>query len=249
MLQHKLIRGNAKVMDADTGTVSATVSTEGVDRDGDIIRVDGWDLTNFLKHPILLADHDYHSISSVIGEWSDMKAVPGTPKRLDATATFYINSGNQLADWGFTLAQRGMAAFSVGFIPDMDRAKLLDGGAEWFGPFEFNGQEMLETSQVTIPAHPDALQRMKGQANHPIIEEFVNEMLAEEPDGPADITKVLAAMKERINDRLDTIDKYLNDTRGAGSQPVDPVQEPAALTSDVFRHILQNAARVINGRK
>ena len=131
----------------------------------------------------------------------------------------------------------------------MDRAKLLDGGAEWFGPFEFNGQEMLETSQVTIPAHPDALQRMKGQANHPIIEEFVNEMLAEEPDGPADITKVLAAMKERINDRLDTIDKYLNDTRGAGSQPVDPVQEPAALTSDVFRHILQNAARVINGRK
>ena len=208
-LQHKLIRGNTKILDEDEGTVNATVSTEAKDRDGDIIRVAGWDLTNFLKHPVLLTDHDYRSLSSLIGEWSDMKAVRGNPKRMDGTAKFFINDGNAKADWGFTLARRGIAAFSVGFIPDMDKAKILEGGNEFWGPFEFNGQEMLETSQVTIPAHPDALQRMKGLDKHPVIQELVEELLGEEPDGPADLETLLAAMAKRLFAESETVAQHL----------------------------------------
>ncbi len=246
MLRHKLIRGESKLLDEDEGLVSATVSTEGKDRDGDIIRVAGWDLTNFLKHPVLLADHNYRSLASQIGEWSDMKTVRGTPKRLDATAKFYIDDGNAQADWGFSLARRGMAAFSVGFIPDMDKAKLLEGGNEWFGPFEFNGQEMLETSQVTIPAHPDALQRMKGLDNHPVVQEMVEALLAEEPDGPADIEKVLVAMENRINAKFDTLQNYISDPLGI----VDPKPGPAKtqLTPEAFVAAMERGvSNAING--
>ena len=62
MLRTKVFRGEEmKVLDEATGRVSAVVSTEKVDRDGDVIRAEGWNLGNFLKHPVLLVNHDYYS--------------------------------------------------------------------------------------------------------------------------------------------------------------------------------------------
>ena len=51
----KFVRPEIKVIDKSAGLITAVVSTESVDRDGDIIRQAHWDLNHFKAHPILLS--------------------------------------------------------------------------------------------------------------------------------------------------------------------------------------------------
>ena len=160
LTRRKLVVSETKVLDAAKGMVRAIVSTEAIDRDQDIIRVAGWQLENFLLHPVLLSSHNYGSLRSVIGEWDSM-AVMHRPERLEGVARYYIGEGNEEADWAFNLTEKGRAAYSVGFKPDMEKAVEREGGG-MFGSFEFKGQELLEVSQVSIPSNPEALQSLKG---------------------------------------------------------------------------------------
>ena len=178
MLRTKLIRAETKVEDAQAGRISAIVSTEDRDRDGDIIRQEGWNLDNFSSHPVLLASHDYRSLTSQIGEWEDM-GVKG--KKLVGQARYYIGDGNAEADWGFKLASRGVAAYSVGFIPDMAKAERMGKDGDSSSSFVFKGQELLEISHVTVPSNPKALQHLKALATHPVMKEILDEMTDEEP--------------------------------------------------------------------
>lgn len=187
-----------EVIKASEGRIRAVMSTEDIDRQGDIIRASGWELKNFLAHPVLLANHDYSSIQSQIGEWTNVQ-VRG--KKLIGDAQYYIGQGNAQADWGFSLAEKGMAAFSVGFRPDWSAAVEIDGDAV-FGSFEFNGQELLETSHVTIPANPAALQRMRGvKGLHPVLADIVNESLIE-MDTPSVLALRLAPVTRAEDDQL-----------------------------------------------
>ena len=185
-----------KAIDEEAGVVDAVVSTEKQDRDGDIVRVSGWELGNFLKHPLLLADHNYYSVESVIGRWTSMKVVG---KQLRGTAEYFIDDTprNEKAERAFALAKRNLAAFSVGFIPDYEKAEVLDNDG-WWPNFEFDGQELLEVSHVTVPANPDALQRMKTLELHPAIEETIDAILATQ--GPQ--TEDNDTMIDQVVDRL-----------------------------------------------
>lgn len=46
-------------------TFDVIATTQDVDRDGEIILVDGWDTKNWLKNPVILANHNY-TIESII---------------------------------------------------------------------------------------------------------------------------------------------------------------------------------------
>tara|TARA_Y100000310_G_scaffold292081_1_gene320545 strand:- start:2298 stop:3041 length:744 start_codon:yes stop_codon:yes gene_type:complete len=184
----KLYRAEIKSVDEDKGTVTAVVSSEKKDRDGDIIRVAGWDLKEFLEHPVLLSSHNYRSLLNQIGEWTDIKVIG---KRLVGTAQYMIGKGNAEADWGFELAKIGMAAYSVAFIPDMEKAEMIDGSDDWWPSWEFNGQQLLEVSAVTIPSNPDALQRAKTLMTHPVLAELVDEALEDEGITKADVIRLV----------------------------------------------------------
>lgn len=169
MYRQKIYRSETKVVDAKTGRVRAIVSDESVDRGGDVIRQSGWVLEDFLRHPILLASHDYLRLRSQIGEWEDMTVVG---KKLVGTARYYVGEGNADADWGFNLAAKGVAAYSVGFI-DLETEDREGGG------HEFLKQELLEVSHVTIPANANALQLMVKDADlHPVLADLAREALA-----------------------------------------------------------------------
>ena len=206
MLRTKVYRADGmKVLDEAKGRVSAIVSSEKVDRDGDVIRAAGWDLRNFNAHPVLLASHDYHSLRSQIGVWESME-VDGTKMR--GVARFFIGKGNDEADWAFELAKEKALAFSVGFIPDMEKALPLHKD-DAFGSngMEFQGQELLEVSAVTVPSNPDALQRIAKSPNlHPALAEIVEErlILSEEEDGsiPWLETHPIDEIVERVLERL-----------------------------------------------
>ena len=74
----KLTSADVKAVNVEDGTVTAVVSDESVDRDGDIIRAQGWQLDAFRALPIMLADHDY-SLSSAIGRTSSLTLPAGLP--------------------------------------------------------------------------------------------------------------------------------------------------------------------------
>jgi len=181
-----------KILDKAAGRISAVVSTESVDRDGDIIRQAHWDLDHFKSHPILLSSHNYRGLQNQIGEWTDMK-IDGT--QLVGEALYYLKQGNAEADWGFVLASKGRAAFSVGFVPDMSKAKTIESAGNM--AYEFQGQELLEVSQVTVPSNADALQTLKGIGLHPEIDTLVSEVLGDFDD---EITETSEEVAQEIRD-------------------------------------------------
>ena len=209
MYRSKLFRAETKVLDGNR--IEAVLSTEAPDREGDVIIQRYWDLTNFLKHPVLLSSHDYGSLRSQIGEWEDV-TIKG--KRLVGIARYYVDEGNDEADWGYKLAVKGRAAYSVGFLPNMEKAKELPGGG-FFPSYEFRGQELLETSQVTVPANPEALQRMKGLTFNPVVDALVGELLGDEP--ASETPDLLDALKAHIDLRFEELRGMLVPTGGDAS--------------------------------
>lgn len=154
----KMVVPEIKIIDTTKGRVQATVSSEAEDRDTDIIRQKGWVLDYFNAHPALISSHDYTKLTNQIGNWEDM-SIKG--KTLTGVARYYIGEGNPEADWGYKLAEKGFAAYSVGFLPLEWKERepdTLSRPASWSGGFEFTKQELLEVSHVTVPANPDALQ-------------------------------------------------------------------------------------------
>ena len=203
MYKVKMVRAETKLLSDEGSSVMAVVSTEDADRDGDIIRATGWHLDNFMRHPVLLSSHDYGSLRSQIGEWTSMEVRNGT---LVGTARYYTDAGNDEADWGFELAKRGRAAFSVGFAPDMTKARPIPSGVGAPPSFEYNGQELLEVSQVTVPANPQSLQQIKSLGLHPVIEGVVNDVLADAStpqfSGSSSAEELLSKINE-VSENLD----------------------------------------------
>ena len=198
-MQSKYVRPEMKILDAENGRIHAIVSTETRDRDGDIIRASGWELDRFKEHPVLVSSHNYGRLDSIIGEWEEISV---RDNQLEGVAKYYIGQGNSEADWGFNLAMKGRAAYSVGFIPDMSEAKEIAGSTRGFSGWEFNKQELLEVSHVTIPSNPDALQQIKSIAAHPIVKEIIEEELGDMRDIEAISDEWIARVAEKLGPLL-----------------------------------------------
>lgn len=214
----KLFRAETKALDGNR--IEAVLSTESPDREGDVVVQRFWALDNFMKHPVLLSSHNYYSLQSQIGEWEDVH-VRG--KRLVGVARYYVDEGNAEADWAYKLAEKGRAAYSVGFLPDMAKAKEIPVEGSPWPAFEFRGQELLETSQVTVPANPEALQRMKGL--HPVLDALAVEVLGEQEPAP----DLLEALKAHIDLRFEELRGLVVPAHPAPPEPTYHERYLAAL--------------------
>ena len=154
---------HSKAVDLDARTVTFVVSDESVDRDGDILRAEGWDLSNYRKNPVVLWAHQHRM--PPVAKAPDI-AVRG--KRLEATAEFYDGPG-PLGEFSSEVldmyAMGFLSATSVGFRPNT-RPQVRRGPEDpesGYRPIlglEFIGQELMEFSTVPVPANPNALSRM-----------------------------------------------------------------------------------------
>lgn len=113
-------------------------TTEGIDRDGEMIKGDGWDFTNFMKNPVLLWAHDYTSLP--IGKVTEVFIEEGAVKVRGIFAkTAFAEEVKSLYDQGI------LRAVSVGFIPREREGNII------------TKQELLELSFVAVPSNPDAV--------------------------------------------------------------------------------------------
>jgi HK97 family phage major capsid protein/HK97 family phage prohead protease len=120
------------------------------DRMGDVIDPKGWVLDNFKSNPMALFNHNS---SFPIGTWEDVKVQGG---RLVGKLKLAARGTSDRIDEIISLVEQGiLRAVSVGFSP-IERKPLDDGG------IRFTKQELLETSLVSIPANPAAVQLAKS---------------------------------------------------------------------------------------
>ena len=134
------------------------LSDETVDRMGEIVASDGWDLTSFSNNPIALFSHDPRF---PIGKWVNLRienkqlrghlqlAPKGTSERIDEI--------RKLIDADI------LKAVSVGFRPTLSEplnpADKSDG--LFTVPQRYLQQELVECSLVSVPANPNALAVVK----------------------------------------------------------------------------------------
>ena len=149
---------------ADTGSpdvMTFVASEESEDRMGDVIEVNGWDLTNFkLNSPFLYA---HNSSMPPIGKWQktwvegkQLLAVPLWDEEDDFARMIKGKYQRQF-----------MRAVSVGFRAIEFKERKLNSPMQTpFGVRDtgllFTKAELVEISAVPVPAHPKALKKSLG---------------------------------------------------------------------------------------
>lgn len=133
-------------------------SDASIDRMGDTIAVDGWDLTEFQKNPVILYVHNNESIPLGQGEvWTDDE---GLHVLVDFDDDPDADKILKKVD------RRTLRAVSVGFLPK-------PGGSSYRNPddkindpggIDFTSVELLEISIVPVPANAHALAEARTKA-------------------------------------------------------------------------------------
>lgn len=132
-----------------------TVSSAAIDRDGDKISVEGWQLDNYRKNPVVLWAHDYRGLPI-----ARSKQVWVEGGKLKSIAEFVPKETSEFADRVYQLYKLGfMSATSVGFRPI--KWAWTEDNERKFG-IDFESQELLEYSAVPVPANPEALLEARG---------------------------------------------------------------------------------------
>lgn len=134
-----------KVLDEANRIIEMIGSTEDFDRVGDRMFMNGVILDNYLKNPIILPNHDYHS--QAVGKSLSVTV-------LGSNLIFKIQfADTELGnEWFYLYANKFMNASSIGFIG-------LEYKPNDQGGYDFTKWELLELSLVTVPCNPNAIQR------------------------------------------------------------------------------------------
>lgn len=158
-----------KVVEIEVKEISDRVlefvgSTEKQDRDGEVIRAEGWDLKNYKKNPVFMWAHDYRQ--PPIGKALSAKV---TDNKLTFKIEFADADTYEFADTIYKLYKGGfLKATSVGFIP----REWEDGDGEKAPRRTYKKQELLELSGVPVPSNPDAVLTPAREAEIITVKEY-----------------------------------------------------------------------------
>lgn len=132
-----------KIEDDSEYQFKVVVTTEGVDRDGEVLEA-GWiDFDAYLKNPVVLVNHEY-KVESIVAKTT---RIYQEGWKTIAEGTFA--KGVEKAELVRSLYNQGMIkTVSIGFIASQRSVQNRD---------VIEKSEMLEFSFVAVPANPEAL--------------------------------------------------------------------------------------------
>lgn len=220
-----------EIKDMGERRVLFTISKEVVDRDGDILRASGCDLTNYLKNKVFLGFHNSRDFP--LGKTEDIWIEGDRVKAIVYFPTLDELSSNpeqasekaRLCDFCYHCYKTGMLnAVSVGFIP-----------LEWTetkGGYDITKWELLEFSAVAVPANQEAI----AEAVKSFGDEFAKGFITEEKSGrkiSAKTREVLDKIKA-CGDKMDECQKTLKACgdemkallKELDDEPDEPEEEP-----------------------
>jgi phage head maturation protease len=158
----KQFDGDLKIADGERAVV-ATISTNAVDRDGDVLIPTGLEMSEFKQNPVVLFGHD--STRAPVGK---AIAIQRTRRGIIAKMQFakrpefHPPAAEWFADTLFSLFQQNiLRAFSVGFtVPQNGMRDATDKDKGRFGNEVrrvITKWKLLEFSIVPVPSNQDAL--------------------------------------------------------------------------------------------
>jgi len=130
------------------GDIEVVVSNSGIDRYGDSITMEGIDLTQIRRNPVVLWAHQYSGlpIGRIIKLW---RSNGNLMARIHLDYDLY-----DFADTVYKMILRGtINAVSIGGLV-LEFGLKEDGSTDWY---KIEKLEMVELSVVPVGAHPDAL--------------------------------------------------------------------------------------------
>ena len=166
--------------DSEMSVVAWANKSDVIDRSGDLIDDNAWDLTNFMKNPVVPAFHMYNRPPVGRAMWA--KVVPGQGLRFKVKFAS-TDEGKEF----YQLYKDGVLnAFSVGFMPK-DVMYQDEFQTEDVQKYMRNGQlpervfknvELFEISSVVVPDNMNALveRSVSGNIKTKGVQEFVEEM-------------------------------------------------------------------------
>ena len=185
-MKKKYFNFNCKQNAEDPSIISFLGSDPTVDRVGEIMTLDGWEIDNYVKNPVILFAHDYSlpPIGKAINVSQNEKGlsfdVQFVPKEIDP----FAEKIKQLYLGGY------MNAVSVGFIPK-EYKNFPD------GTLGITKKELLELSCVPVPCNPNALQNafQKGIIDEGDMKRLKEMTLSEMSARMDDVEKRLSAIE------------------------------------------------------
>ena len=144
----KELLANIKTEDVgDAGFTRLIISSEHVDRTGEIVRQDGLNSDLYMKNPVILNSHNYYGIENIVGKTTKLykEVINGVPCTL-ADGVWAPTEAGQMAKqlWD----AKCLSAASVGFIPEEFDANNASVITKW---------QLLEYSMVPVPANGEAV--------------------------------------------------------------------------------------------
>jgi len=147
---HKHLDVAVKQVDADRRRIKFIASQEVTDRDGDIILVDGIDVSDYRMNPTFLANHDRNFILGKVLDLGTERRMAG--KTLVGMAEILPVGSSERVDEAWNLIKFGARnGISIGFLPlETAPLPLTNGQAGIL----FKRTRLLEISSVSLPACP-----------------------------------------------------------------------------------------------
>lgn len=196
---------NVKAEELEERTVRFKISSEVVDRDGDILIAKGCNFDNFKKNPQFLGFHNYHEYPLGIpknwGVDGDSVYCDVYFPTIDELSTNPAEASEKakLVDFTYHCYKTGMLnAVSVGFITNFAEPNNATGG------FIVKDWELLEFSAVTVPANQDAIAQAVKSFGDDEAKGMIDpiERLKQVEKELADCKKTISEQEEKLNDNV-----------------------------------------------
>jgi phage head maturation protease len=222
---------------SDGAKTVAVINSATVDRHGTIIDPDGIDLTNYMRNPVFLINHDYDLLA---GNGANIRKQDG--KLIAEVADESWDRKDPTIERWFQKVKDGILRMtSIGFMYDWadveEQERIMDDGTKRTVPV-VKKSELLEFSFVTVGSNPDALvlSRMaRDEAG-----EYVKELNAKIADLSAKIDR--CATNDYIRAVVEEeFEKWLPQHR----QAPPAVEAPAVTAEDRAAQIRQIAEQTI----
>jgi phage head maturation protease len=227
----------AKVLvDEKTGKKIFVASDESLDRHGEVISIDAWDIENFKKNPVILWGHDQSHPAIGIAEKIGYKTV-ADKKSLVFEPIFHKK--DEISRVVGELVNEGwITASSVGFLIN----EMVEN--------TITKAELLEISFVNVPANPNALQLMRSNG---LDNETIKQIMPDMEKAEKELE--IETLRNEVNDLKSEI-KSLSEARPRnginGREPAraDRKEEVARRTAiKVLNRAVELLNRVENERK
>lgn len=176
-----------KFIDEQERTIVHYITTKAVDRFGDKIYPEGMDDTDYRKNPVVLFAHDARELTIGKNIWlkKDKKGVLAKTQFADT----------QIGKDLFRLNQNGfLNAWSIGFI-------IPEGGSEYTdGVNHIRKWNLLEYSNVPLPANPESLNLMLKEVSDDRLKRYLKESYESDH-------YELLRMSKRVDERITELEK------------------------------------------